>query len=430
VSTAPKLRPTAVDVAAKALRDANEALAPPAELEALTARATMALPEPADDVMLAGPLVTRGGRTIIVADTGHGKTTLAVQIGAAILTGADVLGYSGAGAGPLMIVDLEQGLRSVKRTLSEAGLADRDDVLVVRAPDGLALDDDGASNRAELDRLVYQHRPAVLLLDPFYKAHRGDSNDERSVVDLMRNLDALRAHYGFALILPAHPRKDPASSPARKLTLHDVAGSGAVTRGAEVVLGLERLSHGYARLRILKDRDGDLEVGDEWPLIFTRGEGFRLDPKEQESAELLEQRILATAPGWLTVREWAAALEIRQGRAKELLAQLAEANQLASAIGPPGRSAKAQCYSTAPAPWAQSGAVEQSLLDVVTAPTAPTSIGDVGSGSSDTTRPTAPETVGAVVDEDDMSVVDEEDVLRWAARLDAGEPEHAEDDAA
>lgn len=31
-------------------------------------------------------------------------------------------------------------------------------------------------------------------------------------------------------------------------------------RVAEFVLGLERLSHSFARLRILKDRDGDLTV--------------------------------------------------------------------------------------------------------------------------------------------------------------------------
>ena len=68
-------------------------------LDALTAREIMALPEPDGDAMLAGPLVLRGGRTIVVGDTGHGKTTLAVQIAAAILTGSDVLDHQGAGAG-------------------------------------------------------------------------------------------------------------------------------------------------------------------------------------------------------------------------------------------------------------------------------------------------------------------------------------------
>src|SRR5439155_13996056 len=105
--------------------------------------------------------------------------------------------------------------------------------------------------------------------------------------------------------------KDPASNPVRKLTLHDVSGSGAIVRGAELVIALERLSHGYARLRILKDRDGDLPVGETWPLVFSRSEGFKLDPKEERTAEELEQRIRADSGDWRTVKEWAAELGIR-----------------------------------------------------------------------------------------------------------------------
>jgi hypothetical protein len=197
--------------------------------------------------------------------------------------------------------------------------------------------------------------------------------------------------------MPAHPRKDASSNGARKLTLHDVSGSGAATRGAEVVIALERLSHGYARLRILKDRDGDLTVGDEWPLIFNRGEGFRLDPKEEVAAEELERRILEDAGDWRTVKEWAAHLGIREKRARELLAQLAETEHVEFMVGPLGRSPKAHCYRTAPDPRAQSGAVTQSLLDDGTAPTAPTSIEKTWAGSSDEVLPT----LGAVGDVDD-----------------------------
>ena len=79
-------------------------------------------------------------------------------------------------------------------------------MIVVRSPDGLALDENPV-HLAELERLLDAHRPAVVVLDPFYKAHRGDANEERAVVDLMRYLDALRARHGFALIMPSQPRK-------------------------------------------------------------------------------------------------------------------------------------------------------------------------------------------------------------------------------
>ena len=266
--------------------------AKPSALTVETSRVLAALPEPPETDMLVGPLVVRGARTIIVGDTGHGKTTFSFLLAAAVLTGSDMLGYHGCGAGPVLIIDLEQGLRSIKRVLRETGLDDRDDVLVVRAPDGLSLDSD-QPQRAELAAVIAHRRPALVILDPYYKAHRGDANDERPIVDLMRYLDALRTEHNFALILPAHPRKDPLSKTARKLTLHDVAGSGAVVRGAEIVLALERLSHGYARLRFLKDRDGDLPINEAWGLLFDRDEGFRRDPSDGAPARDLHSEIAA-----------------------------------------------------------------------------------------------------------------------------------------
>jgi hypothetical protein len=153
----------------------------------------------------------------------------------------------------------------------------------------------------------------------------------------MRYLDRLRAEYGFALILPAHPRKDATSNGARKLTLHDVAGSGAVTRGAELVLALERLSHGYGRLRILKDRDFDLHVGETWPLLFERGQGFKRDPKDERDAADLEQQVVDDSTGeWRTRKEWASELGIRAIRAGELLDKLLATGHVEFKVGPPG----------------------------------------------------------------------------------------------
>jgi len=241
-----------------------------------------------------GPLVIRGARTIIVGDTGHGKTALSLQIAAAILTGADVLGYQGASTGPVMVIDLEQGIRSIKRALREASLDDRDDVIYIPVPDGLALDSD-PTHLAELERVVDRHRPAVLILDPYYKAHRGDANEERPIVDLMRCLDALRSRYGFALILPAAPAKDHLRTAPARLTLHDVSASGAVVRGAKSLIGIERLSHGYARLRILKGPRLRPTRRRSVAADLHPREGFKLNPKDEHSAERLSSASSPTA---------------------------------------------------------------------------------------------------------------------------------------
>src|SRR5206468_12154169 len=127
------------------------------------------LPDPIEHDLL-GPYVRRGARTIVVADTGHGKTSLVAQFIAAILTGGEALGYEAAqpAGRPALIVDLEQGLRTIKRLLRETGLDERDDLLYVTCPDGLALDTK-ADHLDELHRIVEAHWPAVVALDPFYK---------------------------------------------------------------------------------------------------------------------------------------------------------------------------------------------------------------------------------------------------------------------
>lgn len=312
-----------------------------------TAAEVMELPEPDESSVLLGPFVFQGARTIVVGDTGHGKTSFALQMLKAILSGGEMLGYEGVGRGPVMIVDLEQGIRSIKRGLRESLLDGEPECLHVSVPDGLALDQDKDHIRA-LAEVCAEHHPIAVLLDPYYKAHRADEpNAARPVLDLMRILDALRVAFGFALILPAHPRKDVAgSSGARKLSLHDVAGSGALTWGVETVLAVERLGHGYARLRYLKDRDGDLPIGDSVGMLFDKSTGFHLDPKSTETDEGIEAKILSTEFGWATTTEWGKEISVKQVRTASILEGMAAKGLVAFSIGPEGRRRDAKCYST------------------------------------------------------------------------------------
>ena len=326
--------------------DSDEQDAGTFPLDVYTAAELSALPDPPESDYLLGPYVVRGARTIIVGDTGHGKTTLALRIVATILTGGEQLGEQGAGIGPALVVDAEQGLRSIKRVLRETGLQEHDDVIYVHAPDGLALDSD-SDHRAALGQLIAKHRPVVCVLDPYYKCHRGEANEERAVVDLMRTLDALRSEFGFGLILPAHPRKEALGREGhRKLTLHDVAGSGALTRGAEAVVALERLTFGYARLRYLKHRDEDWPIGETVGLIYDREHGFQPDPREQLEQEEADRRMVELAQDrtWRTVKEWSTALEIGEPRTREMLDRLTEIGRLENEKGPEGRHSSAKCW--------------------------------------------------------------------------------------
>lgn len=296
---------------------------------------------------LVGPIVQTAGRTIIVGQTGEGKTTLALQLVRAVLSGDQFLDWHGVGAGSALIVDLEQGARSVKRALRDARLHDRTDVDLALVPDGLALDRE-LDHVNELDEAIGAGGYTIVVLDPFYKAHQADDpNAERPIVDLMRILDALRAKHGFALILPAHPRKEPpGNSGFRKLTIADVAGSSAITRGAEIVIGIERVTTGYARLRFLKDRDGDLPIGEAMNLLYNRETGYMRDPRDLEPERDYRTEILTAGDDmeWRTIGEWKDAVHAGQDTLKPILNQLAKEGVVVYAEGPPGRGRTAKCW--------------------------------------------------------------------------------------
>ncbi|HEY7693764.1 MAG TPA: AAA family ATPase [Gaiellaceae bacterium] len=250
-----------------------------------TARELCELPDPPDEDRLLGDLAVAGQRIVIGGHTGEGKTTLTLQIVKVIVTGESFLGWQR----PMpdyrpqaLIIDAEQGLRTIKRRLRETGLADSDDVHYLRLPDGLSLDID-VETAKELDSLLNGAGYDVVVFDPLYKLHAGDSNDEFAAKQLMRIFDAWRERDRFALILPVHLRKPLAGS---RLSIHDIFGSSAYVRGAEVVVGITRASRGYAHLHFFKDRDGDLEVGAKWGLLFDREHGYRRDPNADHERDL------------------------------------------------------------------------------------------------------------------------------------------------
>jgi hypothetical protein len=316
-----------------------------ATLEVLSARELCALPDPPEDEQVLGQLLRRGQRLVLGAHTGEGKTSMALQIVRASTAKGEFLDWRGCG-GRVLVLDAEQGLRTVKRRLREAGLDECGDVDYVRVPDGLALDSD-ERDVAEAEQVLEQGNYTLVVADPLYKLHTGDSNAEREAVDLMRRFDGWRERFGFALLLPVHCRKP---VPGMKFSIHDLFGSSAYVRGAEVVLGLRRVSDGYAKLHFLKDRDGDLPIGASWGLLFDQEEGFRRDPNDGVVRDLREELLELLADGeWWTPNELRKPKDeggIGADRAKvrsELEAMTGE-GLLEFELGPEGRRKDAKCW--------------------------------------------------------------------------------------
>lgn len=248
---------------------------------------------------LLGPLVMRGLRTIIGARTGEGKTTFVMHCVKAIVHGEDFLDYQGYGEDEngkrpqVLIIDAEQSLPDIQRLAEECDLTGSRDVHYIMAPDGLDLAE-GSHDAAEIEEILDDIKPDVLVLDPLYKSHRGDSNDEREAVDFMRLLDRWRATYGFALILPVHTRKGSKQSPDQAPVMDDIFGSGAFARGAEIIFGLQQTNpdSGYCTLHVWKHRPGWL-TRTSIPMVFKRDEGYRRTAAgEQNSAASTEQKVV------------------------------------------------------------------------------------------------------------------------------------------
>jgi len=244
---------------------------------------------------LLGPLVMRGLRTLVGARTGEGKTTFVMHMVKAIVHGEDFLDYEGIGpdengrAPQVLIIDAEQSLPDIQRLAEECDLTESRDVHYIMAPDGLDLSE-GSYDAAEIEEILEDLRPDVLVLDPLYKSHRGDSNDEREAVDFMRLLDRWRTQYGFAFIMPVHTRKGSKQNPDASPTMDDIFGSGAFARGAEIIFGLQQKNPGFSRLHVWKHRPGWLHR-DVIDMVFKRDEGFRRTNSD-ELKHTVEQQIV------------------------------------------------------------------------------------------------------------------------------------------
>ena len=230
---------------------------------------------------LVGPLVVRGYRTVVGGGTGAGKTRFCMQLAAAAVNGVEFLGYKGAGGLTLLVLDLEQGVSTAKKRLAEVGLADSDRTHYWRHPGGLLITDPEIAN--EVEAVIAEINPDIVLVDPLYKLHGGDPNSEQDMKPTFLLLDRWREKYGFAIVLVTHARKG--ADDHGVLTTNDIAaGSTVIIRGAEIIMGIVFSEPGKSKLYFFKDRDNGAEEvpvhGAPWTLSFSAADGFQRVERE------------------------------------------------------------------------------------------------------------------------------------------------------
>lgn len=256
--------------------------------------ARLELPQPATPIV--GPWVRKAMITLVAGMTGHGKTTLIAQAVKACADGGEFLGEHVDGGYRVLVLDLEQHLASIQRVIEEAGLTDSTLVDYAPIPEGLAIN----KRSDQLDavgRLLASKPYDVVVIDPFYKLHQADSNDEREARDLVALLRGWISTHGFAIVTATHCRKLPAGR--NTIGLDDLYGSSLFTRDPEIILGLQR--HGdLAKLHVFKSREPGLTAGQTVELLYSRDRGYwpkpTVDPEER-TARL--ETIGATAIAWI-----------------------------------------------------------------------------------------------------------------------------------
>jgi RecA-family ATPase len=174
------------------------------------------------------------------------KSWIGLDLAVSVASGTPCLGrFRVRRPGPALVY-LAEDRTDVVRERLEALAASRGllfgglDVLVITTP---AIRLDLAEHCARLEATLVEHRPRLLLLDPFVRLHRADENSAQEVAAILASLRELQRRHHLAITVVHHTRKNGGSrQPGQALR-----GSGDFHAWADSAL---YLSHEQAGLRI------------------------------------------------------------------------------------------------------------------------------------------------------------------------------------
>jgi len=138
------------------------------------------------------------------------KTYLALEMALAVASGTPCLGrFPVHNPGPVLLFAAEDAPPQIRDRLSGLAQARRVDfdalpVFLIIA-EQLRLDI--ARDKQRLTDVLEEHRPRLLILDPFVRLHRLDENSAMEVSALLADLRALQRRFHLAVLLVHHTRK-------------------------------------------------------------------------------------------------------------------------------------------------------------------------------------------------------------------------------
>lgn len=207
---------------------------------------------------LHGTDIMRGAVSLVVAPGGRGKSALLIGTALALASGRDLMGshvFASPGGLRVLYGNNEDGADEISRRVRAAmrlhGLADADCAgLMVAGVEHLRLTllrAEGKETRSDehgwdkLERLLDEHEPDVLILDPLANLSAASLNDNHAATILMSRLTALAVKHRIGIVVAHHTAK------GRDLSSQEAAsGAAAIVNSARISIALEPLAEADA----------------------------------------------------------------------------------------------------------------------------------------------------------------------------------------
>jgi hypothetical protein len=288
--------------AAKERAAHNDAGDPPPLPELVDLGEFVAVEEPGAEPLVgdeAGSLIPQGGDVMLYGDGGAGKTTLAIDLAFHLAAGDDWLGLSIPHAVTVALIENEgprplfrNKLRHKREGWRGSSIDDR--ICVLEKPWGdFTFDDDRwcEALAAALKFLTVD----VLIVGPVTRTGMNEAGTLQEVRDFMKLVAQLRALTGRRLTVV--------------LLHHENKGgqvSGAWEGAVDTLLHVQGQGHGRTRLFFQKARWASAQHGTAVGLLWTEGEGFAVEQREELDdeaiAELIVEQVRENAgTGWMKV---------------------------------------------------------------------------------------------------------------------------------
>ena len=254
---------------------------------------------------LVGQFWYSGELTILFADAGVGKSTLAVQIADGLSRGAPLFGLTGPSR-PMRIhmLDFELSDRQVEARYKDPDTGTHHnfaDTFTCDTIDFAQMMIEAPSVRLDLAILERIRRDIlvtgaeIIVIDNISYLSMQTASDTQAALELMKSLVSLKRELGTSILVLAHTPKIPQSRP---ITVNDLAGSKHLANFADSVFGLGRSATNkdviYMK-QVKASRSGEFVYDSDNVIIMRRGRisptflGFSFEGTDSEFKHLRER---------------------------------------------------------------------------------------------------------------------------------------------